>query len=117
MVMVVDDDADVRDGVAELLRYRGFTVTMAENGAEALDLLRAGMRPRLVLLDLRMPVMDGETFCNILQEDPSLASIPVCVISSDTGRAVKLIRSGASGFLRKPVDVQDLLKTLEHLAQ
>lgn len=116
MVMVVDDDADVRDGLSELLRHRGFTVATASDGAEALELLRAGMRPKLVLLDLWMPVMDGEAFCIALREDPALSSIPVCVISSDTGRAVKLIRSGASGFLRKPVQVQELLETLERVS-
>jgi signal transduction histidine kinase len=116
MVMVVDDDVDVRDGISELLQHRGFTVATAADGAEALELLRAGIRPKLVLLDLWMPVMDGESFCNALHEDPSLSSIPVCVISSDTGRAVKLIRSGASEFLRKPVQVQELLKTLERVS-
>jgi signal transduction histidine kinase len=116
MVMVVDDDVDVRDGISELLRHRGFTVVTASDGAEGLELLRAGMRPKLVLVDLWMPVMDGESFCAALHEDPSLSSIPVCVISADTGRAVKLIRSGASEFLRKPVQVQDLLKTLERVS-
>jgi signal transduction histidine kinase/ActR/RegA family two-component response regulator len=116
MVMVVDDDVDVRAFMAELLQHHGFTVATASNGAEALELLRAGMRPKLVLLDLCMPVMDGETFCSILHEDSSLSSIPVCVISSDAGRAVKVIRSGASEFLRKPVQVQDVLKTLERVA-
>jgi signal transduction histidine kinase len=117
LVMVVDDDFDIRDGIAELLRQHGFTVSTAANGAEALELLRSGLRPKLILLDLMMPVMDGVTFCNICHDDPVLSSIPVFIISADAASAVKLTRTGATGFLQKPVQIENLLQTLEHASR
>ncbi len=114
LVMVIDDELDVRDGIAELLQQHGFSVSTAANGAEALELLRSGLRPRLILLDLMMPVMNGETFWNICHDDPLLSSIPVLILSADTTSAVKLMRTGASGFLKKPVRLEKLLQAVEH---
>ena len=61
-VLLVEDDRDLRDAVAELLRIEGFDPVCAANGKEALDYLQAGGTPRLILLDLMMPTMDGERF-------------------------------------------------------
>jgi signal transduction histidine kinase/CheY-like chemotaxis protein len=116
MVLVVDDDFDIRDGITELLQTHGFTVATACNGAEALDHLRRGLRPKHILLDLWMPVMDGEAFCNIVREDAALSTIPICIISADAAGAIRLTRSGASGFLPKPLQIDDLLETLEGVA-
>jgi signal transduction histidine kinase/CheY-like chemotaxis protein len=113
MVMVVDDDHDIRAGIADILEGRGYTVVTAANGAEALDLLRNGVRPRLILVDLLMPVMDGETFCNAHQNDPELSSIPLLLISADAAAAVKLNRCGASGFLAKPLQPDRLFAAIE----
>jgi CheY-like chemotaxis protein len=116
LVMVVDDDIDVREGVAELLENVGFQVAKAAHGVEAIELLQKGVRPRLVLLDLSMPVMDGWAFLDAIQGS-AFAAIPVCVISSDAARAVKLSRAGVSAFLQKPVSLADLLQTLQRMPQ
>jgi signal transduction histidine kinase len=116
MVLVVDDDPDIRDTMAQLLEQHAYTVATAANGAEALALLRAGLRPKLVLLDLWMPVMDGETFYAIVREDPTFSEIPICVISADAARAVRLTKSDTSAFLEKPVQLEDLLQALERVA-
>jgi signal transduction histidine kinase/CheY-like chemotaxis protein len=116
LVMVVDDDVDVREGVAELLENVGFQVAKAAHGVEAIDLLQKGIRPRLVLLDLSMPVMDGWGFLDAIQGS-AFATIPVCVISSDAARAVRLSRAGVSAFLQKPVSLADLLQTMQRLQQ
>lgn len=115
-VMIVEDDDDVRLGIAELLEGRGHTVTMASNGREALDLLHGGLRPELVLLDLSMPIMDGESFHRACLDDPALRDLPLFIISADTATAVKLTRCGAAGFLQKPVEPDALLAAMEKLA-
>ena len=115
-VMVVDDDVDVRVGIAALLQNSGYKVLTASNGAEALEMLRRGLRPSLILVDLSMPVMDGESFCNACSSDPELSSIPRFIISADAATAVKLTRQGAAGFLGKPLQPDSLLDAIEQLS-
>ena len=115
-VMVVDDDEDVREGIAQILVQGGYAVIEERNGAEALETLRAGSRPRLILLDLMMPVMDGETFCDRCRTDPELATIPIFIISSDVAAAVRLARSRAAGFLTKPVERETLLEAARRVS-
>jgi len=108
-ILVVEDDAFTRETLTTLLAIEGFTVTGAANGQEALDQLRAGAAPDLILLDLMMPVKDGWQFRREQAEDPALASIPVVVVSAacDVGRKAASI--GAAGFLQKPVEPRVLL--------
>jgi CheY-like chemotaxis protein len=113
--MVVDDDPAVRVGISALLQSSGYQVMTASNGAEALELLRRGPPPSLVLVDLSMPVMDGETFCNACRDDPALISIPRFIISAEPATAVKLTRHGAAGFLGKPLQADALLDAIEQL--
>ena len=61
-ILIVEDDADVRDTMVQVLESEGFSVRATRDGREALDALRAGLRPRLILLDLMMPVMNGWQF-------------------------------------------------------
>jgi signal transduction histidine kinase/CheY-like chemotaxis protein len=113
VVLVVDDDPDVRGGIVALLEDCGFDVASAANGDLALSLLRAGLRPGLVLLDLNMPVMRGEAFFEVCQADPALADIPIVIISAEAAEAVKLAQHGASAVLPKPLRAADLVKTVE----
>ncbi|NTX04500.1 MULTISPECIES: ATP-binding protein [Myxococcus] len=116
-VMVVEDEDEVRLGISEILEGRDYKVVPASNGQVALELLRQGLRPGLILLDIRMPVMDGETFYNACREDPALSSIPLLILSADAATAVKLTRGGASGFLAKPVQPETLLRAIETFSQ
>jgi CheY-like chemotaxis protein len=77
-VLIVEDDEDTREAVAGFLADRGLETLIARNGAEALDLLKKGVRPTLILLDLMMPVMDGWHFRKAQVGDEDLRSIP-CV--------------------------------------
>src|SRR6185295_7135859 len=88
MILVVDDDQSIRAGLTTLLREEGYEVSCSANGQEALDLLRAGTRPCMILLDLSMPVMDGFAFLDQHDADPQLGPIPVIVITAggQTGR-------------------------------
>lgn len=116
-VMVVDDEPDVRSGVAELLERRGHKVVTAANGEDALEQLRAGLVPGLILLDLAMPVMDGQTFYGICQADPALSAIPIFILSGDVASALKLTRAGGTEFLAKPVHAQALLAAVERITE
>jgi CheY-like chemotaxis protein len=81
-ILVVDDDADVREGLCDLLVEEGFSVASAANGADALDHLRQPCLPDVVVLDLRMPKMDGYEFLKCRQADEKLRDVPVIVVSA-----------------------------------
>lgn len=107
-VLVVDDNADIRELAAAVLRADGYDVREAVNGQDALDLL-ADLReePCLVLLDLMMPVMDGRTFLDRLGEQHRAAPIPVVVVSAAVTGSV----AGAKRVARKPVS-PDVLRMI-----
>jgi len=105
-VLVVEDERDTREVMSALLEYAGYKAVGVGNGAEALTSLRAGVRPFLILLDLRMPVMDGWQF-RAEQARGEFASIPVVVISAEAERDVSGLR--AADTMRKPVDGDLLL--------
>jgi CheY-like chemotaxis protein len=104
-VLVVEDNDDLRFLYGQALSEEGYDVHLAANGQEALDMLRQmSVIPRLILLDLMMPVMDGKEFLVHQAADPSLANIPVVICSAS--------RAGVSAqmrLLKKPVDLQTLL--------
>jgi CheY-like chemotaxis protein len=108
-VLVVEDDFDLRDALVPILEYEGHRVVSAANGREALDRLHAMSPPSVILLDLMMPVMNGETFRAEQLRDPRLAGIPVVVVSAHPKAEEHAARMGAVGCLRKPFDVEDLL--------
>lgn len=110
-VVVVDDDADIRDTLVDLLEYQGYSVVCAANGAEALELLRR-VRPELILLDLCMPVMSGEEFrCHQL-EDPLLAAIPTVVMSAADRIYEKTAAMQVHETLAKPIPMERLLESV-----
>lgn len=82
MIMIVDDDPDIRETLSLLLEAEGHEVVCTANGQEALDRLREGVRPCLILLDLMMPVMDGFQFRAEQRRDAVLAPIPVVAITA-----------------------------------
>jgi CheY-like chemotaxis protein len=110
-ILVVDDDADIREVLSEVLTEAGHAVVTASNGLEGLEVLRRGRTPCLVLLDLMMPVMDGYVFIETQRRDPSLASIPVAVITA--GRQIEHERLGNAELLPKPIRLPHLLSLIE----
>jgi len=95
-VLIVEDDADVRESLVAILESEGYRVLEAENGAVALDQLRRDVPVCLILLDLFMPTMNGWTFRDEQLRDPQLAPIPVIVISADAAAAGGRRRSASS---------------------
>jgi CheY-like chemotaxis protein len=112
-VLVVEDDADIRDAMIGILEAEGYAVRGACHGAEALAELQAGSRPCIILLDLMMPVMDGWAFCREREKDPALATIPIVVVSAVARHDPRNACVRAVEHLTKPIDVAKLLATVE----
>jgi two-component system chemotaxis response regulator CheY len=114
-VLVVDDDAEVRAATADLLEEAGYLTIDAQNGLEALEILKRGVRPLAMLIDLHMPQMDGEQLCGACACDPRFATIPRIVVSGHRDGPARVKRCGAVGFLAKPIDWHRLWRTLDGL--
>jgi two-component system chemotaxis response regulator CheY len=112
-VLVVEDDSTLRNAMGDLLGEEGIPATGAENGQVGLDLLHAGARPCLVLLDLQMPLVDGLTFRRRQLEDPRIAGIPVVVMTGQPGTAEEVRRLGVSFYMSKPVAPSRVLGVVE----
>lgn len=108
MILVVDDDPDILEALSEILEAEGFEIRRARNGKEALERLEPDP-PKLILLDLMMPVMDGWEFAQRLRQRGALASIPIIVLSADRNVGSKALDIGAVGHLAKPFELNDLL--------
>jgi CheY-like chemotaxis protein len=110
-VLIVDDDADIRASLAELLRLSGYEVEQADNGMAALERIASDSRPCVILLDLMMPVMNGWQFLELLRrrEDPALASLPVVVLTALGLNTDELSRRFGCDVIGKPVDIDQLL--------
>jgi two-component system chemotaxis response regulator CheY len=109
-ILVVEDDTDIRETVAELLMEEGYQVQTATSGRDALDrLATAATLPDVILLDLMMPIMDGWTFYDHLQREARWAVLPIVVISADANVHEKAARLKPIACLRKPVGIDELL--------
>ena len=107
-VLIVEDDADLREMMAQLLALEGYQTAAVANGREALEYLQQENVPNLILLDLMMPVMDGWEFRRHQQANPALAAVPVIVLSAlDQSRTAGV---NAEAILKKPLDFDRLLE-------
>lgn len=104
MILVVEDNEDLRELFRFMLEYCGFTVATAASGAEALARIHAAPRTRLVLLDLALPDMTSLDFVEILKAESGLAEIPIVLVPG-----MPLARVGGLRWLVKPVGAEDLL--------
>jgi CheY-like chemotaxis protein len=110
-ILVVEDDRDLREVLCEALRLEGYIVVGVEHGAAALQHLRAGGRPCVILLDLMMPVMDGWTFRREVLKDQELADIPLVVMTAAGHARAATIPSNA--ILHKPLQMDDVVETVQ----
>jgi CheY-like chemotaxis protein len=113
-ILIVEDDAALREILSEILLEEGYRVECAANGADALALLQEIGAPDLILLDLMMPVMSGWELRTQLRADPRLADVPVLVLSG-RGGASPGAAPEADAFLGKPFDAARLLATVGRL--
>lgn len=116
-VLVVEDDTAIREDLVMILESEGYSVIAAVNGADALRVLRSGVLPFVILLDIMMPVMDGWKFREQQTLDPLLAQVPVVVMTADGSASDKAKRMNAQGFLQKPMDIDLLLSSVAKFAK
>lgn len=113
-VMIVDDDDDLRDMLSLTVEAQGFRTIGAVDGFDALDKLEQGAHPSLILLDLRMPRMNGAEFLQAVRSTPA-SEIPVIAVTGDPGAFPEALRAGAIACLRKPIEPRALLDAIrEH---
>jgi CheY-like chemotaxis protein len=112
-VLLVDDDAPQRNALGMLLEGQGFDITVASDGGEAFEKLRAGLRPCVVVLDLLMDGMSGWRFRRLQMSDPELATIPVVVVSGHPDAKAAASGLGAIEVLPKPALATRLLALVD----
>jgi CheY-like chemotaxis protein len=111
-ILLVEDDPDIRADLAEILVEEGFAVDTAAHGKIALEHMKTGPLPDLVLLDLMMPIMDGFQFRRAQLADPYLATVPVLVLSGAADLLAHVHTIGAHGVVRKPFKVDQILDAI-----
>ncbi|MFT3839075.1 MAG: response regulator [Myxococcaceae bacterium] len=116
-ILVVDDDADTRDSVADSLVDRGYQVVCAGDGIEALELLRAGPLPKLILLDYSMPRLGGAGFRAEMAKVEEWTSIPVVLLTADQNAERKAAEINATAFMQKPIKPHALFEVIATLFQ
>jgi CheY-like chemotaxis protein len=112
-VLVVDDDDSIREALADVLEEAGYPAVCVPIGAEALAYLSDGKRPSIILLDLMMPVMDGETFLTLKEADPEFADVPVILITATgNGRGV-IAAHNVQDCIPKPLSILRLFAAVK----
>jgi CheY-like chemotaxis protein len=110
-ILVVEDDRDLRESLSDALRLEGYEVVGVEHGEAALRHLGSGARPRVILLDLMMPVMDGWTFREKMLKDQALAGIPVVVMTAASAARARAVLSNA--ILFKPLQMDTVIEVVQ----
>ncbi len=114
LILIVDDVPSNRDLAAELLELEEYEVAQAADGQEALEKV-AQQRPDLILMDLRMPVLDGVEATRQLKSDAATRDIPVLALTASVmvGERERIMREGFDGFITKPINFDELLNAVE----
>ena len=112
-ILIVEDDDAVSSSLAEVLRDDGYQASIARDGQQALDWLRANPAPHVILLDLWMPNVTGEEFRKLQLADDALKQIPVIVISAAADARTRAKVMHADGVLQKPINLEQLLSFIE----
>ena len=112
-LLLVEDDTDLRDALREALETSGYVVECANNGREALDYLETSAPPCVVLLDLMMPIMNGWEFRELQSRNDKISSIPIVILTADGRADLKAQSLGADDYLRKPIQIETLLRVVQ----
>jgi CheY-like chemotaxis protein len=112
-ILLVEDDPGIRDAMVECLSLEGYSVAQAANGAEGLEYLHQAPAPKVIVLDLVMPVMNGTEFLERVRREPALSSIPVVLMTAAAVGAASAVRMPAADVrLPKPFELSALLSTV-----
>jgi CheY-like chemotaxis protein len=121
-LLIVEDDADIREALQGYLELQGYEVRAASNGKEALAHLDTPPRPSLILLDMALPIMDGHRVLTSRKGNTALSEVPVLILSAGMAamnprdRAVYAANYDVAAFLKKPVEPRQLLELIERHA-
>jgi CheY-like chemotaxis protein len=116
-ILIIEDDDDIREALATVLNARGCRTFAAKDGRDALELIRRrGWRPALILLDLMMPVMDGQQFLESQAGDPCLDGIPVVLVTAQPSDHVRRF-AAVRGVVPKPLELPALLEIIHEVCQ
>jgi CheY-like chemotaxis protein len=107
LVAIIEDDAEFRNMLRELLEEEHYRVVAVANGAEALATLRGATMPNVILLDVSMPVMDGFDFLRHRNDDPQLSAVPVVLVTNAKPHERPTV--GVNDVVRKPIDIDEIL--------
>lgn len=117
-ILIAEDERDIRELIAFTLRFAGYEVTMVSNGEEAVQ-VASQIRPTLILMDVRMPRMDGYQACQALKANPDLKDIPVVFLSAK-GQESEIqagLAAGATDYLLKPFAPDELTRRVRELLE
>jgi CheY-like chemotaxis protein len=109
IILVVEDNEAAREGLGVILRKEGHEVVLAANGQQALDLIRGGLCPNLIVLDMLLPVLDGWQFLQQMRRLQPPLTIPTLVATATILTREWASDNGCQGFLRKPIEAEQLL--------
>ncbi|GAB6161592.1 response regulator [Desulfothermus naphthae] len=114
-ILLVDDSPTILMSVESILKKAGYKTEKAKNGKEALDKLKSGLKPNLIITDYNMPIMDGLTFIKHVRKLPSCRFTPILILTTESEQKKKMEakKAGATGWLVKPVKPNDLLNVLK----
>ena len=106
-ILVVEDEQDLRELVGKYFGDMGYQVVVAVDGADAVDLAKEE-RPQIILLDLRMPELDGLEICKKLKADATTRTIPIIIVTAYNNQLNEALAAGADDFVAKPVHLLEL---------
>lgn len=111
-VLIVEDDHDLGDIYADVLRSEGWEVVVARDGLEALEILESGLRPCVAIADLRMPRMDGWELVNRIRASEALGDLPLVIVAAHFRIAEEARQLGVKWWLQKPVSIDRLVSVI-----
>ena len=119
-ILVIEDDEDIAELLANRLRRQGFNLVFANDGKKGLDQTRSS-RPDLIILDLMLPLVPGEVICKEIREDadPRISGIPMIMLTAKGSHMDKMIGQaiGANVYIHKPFDADDLISEINRLLE
>jgi two-component system, chemotaxis family, chemotaxis protein CheY len=116
-VLIVEDEFAIREALTEYLEDEGYSVEGASHGQEALDYLRHALPPALIMLDLRMPVMNGVQFLAAIKADQSLTVPPIVLMSADRSGQHDVPPDSVAAHLDKPVRLGEVAEVVEQFCR
>ena len=116
-LLLVEDNDDVAEVIIEILSAEGYEVDRAANGADGLNTLRTGTMPSLILLDWTLPVVSGPELARTVQREIGWSRIPIVLLTGADDAKRKAVALNAWGYLKKPVDPDDLVRMVEAIVR